>query len=68
MERAIGSGDLGAAGSIVSIHDLAAERLPGLVRRPWGRGLASEKTRRARLTGLPLSWWGPSMRLGTWLN
>lgn len=37
----------GRRGSIVSIHDLAVERLPGLVRRPWGGRLASGKTRRS---------------------
>ena len=37
----------GGRGTVVSIHDLAAERLPGLARRRWGLRLASEKTRRA---------------------
>jgi glycosyltransferase involved in cell wall biosynthesis len=38
---------VGRRGSVLSIHDLAAERLPGVVRRRSGIRLASEKTRRA---------------------
>lgn len=37
---------IGRRGSIVSIHDLAAERMPGIAPRRWGARLASEKTRR----------------------
>ncbi|MDE2483908.1 MAG: glycosyltransferase family 4 protein [candidate division NC10 bacterium] len=36
----------GRRGSIVSIHDLAAERVPGVAPRRWGARLASEKTKR----------------------
>ncbi len=37
----------GRRGTVLSIHDLAAERLPGVIRRRVGVRLASEKTRRA---------------------
>jgi glycosyltransferase involved in cell wall biosynthesis len=37
----------GRRGTVLSIHDLAAERLPGVARRRSAGGLASEKTRRA---------------------
>lgn len=37
----------GRRGTVLTIHDLAAERLPGVVRRRWGLRLASEKSRRA---------------------
>jgi len=38
---------VGRRGTVLSIHDLAAERVPGVIRRRWGLRLASEKTRRA---------------------
>ncbi|MDE2058505.1 MAG: glycosyltransferase family 4 protein [candidate division NC10 bacterium] len=37
---------IGRCGSIVTIHDLAAERMPGIAPRRWRARLASEKTRR----------------------
>jgi glycosyltransferase involved in cell wall biosynthesis len=36
----------GRRGTVLSIHDLAAERVPGVIRRRVGVRLASEKTRR----------------------
>ena len=39
----------GRLGSVVTIHDLSAERLPGLGGRRFGQRLASAKTRRSAL-------------------